>query len=346
MELDIFNPSRHIRRAVLFWLSLLLSCAFFVASYLDYTITDCLPTAMTNASFALFSLFVSSQTYRKDCSNNLALLYSGAMVMLVLFGILRHTIYHGLYLWASIFPIMFYIFVEKRQSFILCLIGFAAVTGGVIFKMYQHQGEIHAYLLINFIMSYICIWVTAHILEVKRKSSETSLGQLASRDALTGVYNRHALAHNFHRYRQESKKLPMSLLVLDLDYFKQVNDMHGHDVGDKVLIQTAALIDAFSDEHLVYRIGGEEFCIALHNADITQAMVKAEHIRLAIENYRFNQQDCPISLTASIGVYQCDHFNDLESVLRKADIELYKAKKNGRNQVMIGSEQELELASS
>ena len=101
------------------------------------------------------------------------------------------------------------------------------------------------------------------------------------------------------------------------------------------MIQTAALIDALSDEHLVYRIGGEEFCIALHNANVAQATRKAEQIRSAIEKFSFNDSTTPISLTTSIGVYQCDHYKDLESVLRKADKELYKAKKNGRNQIMV-----------
>jgi diguanylate cyclase (GGDEF)-like protein len=130
-----------------------------------------------------------------------------------------------------------------------------------------------------------------------------------------------------------------------LDFFKQVNDQYGHDVGDKVLVETAALLDALSDEHLVYRIGGEEFCIALHDSDLLQATYKAEQIRHAIERYDFNGAEVAIKLTASIGVYQCHHFDSLESVLKEADKELYKAKKNGRNQVMVCNEQASALSS-
>ncbi|MFD2015598.1 GGDEF domain-containing protein [Vibrio olivae] len=172
-------------------------------------------------------------------------------------------------------------------------------------------------------------------LEEKRDYSENSLGELASRDALTGVYNRHALIHNFETYRTQVDQQPMALLILDLDFFKSINDRFGHPTGDKVLVQTASLIDGLSGENLVYRIGGEEFCVALPNVSTNKAKQKAEHLRSAIEAFEFNDKETPIKLTASIGVYQCNRLISLEDVLKKADNELYRAKQNGRNQVMV-----------
>ncbi|MDA0116585.1 GGDEF domain-containing protein [Vibrio sp. T11.5] len=340
MELDIFNPSRQLRRAVLFWLSMLLALMSLIIATINVFFGVYHLLAITQSLFCSFSLYVALNSYRSSASLLLSNCYVYSIISLVCFTTRVYPIENGVFLWSFLYPVLFYLILGKRYGFIATLIGFISQLLIVIDKSLNDGFWGYFDLIINFTFAYLSVWLASHILEVKRKTSEASLGQLASRDALTSVYNRHALIHNFERYRQESETLPLSLLVLDLDYFKQVNDEFGHDIGDKVLRQTAALIDGLSDEHLVYRIGGEEFCIALHNTNIQHAMIKAEQIRMAIERYQFNSKEQPIYLTASIGIYQCDLYNNLDSVLKEADKELYKAKKNGRNQVMVCNEKE------
>ncbi|WP_194435113.1 GGDEF domain-containing protein [Vibrio fluminensis] len=335
MDLDIFNPSRHLRRAVLFWLSMFLSGATLIVAYLTINTGRATFFPFVELIFGFFSAYICYETYRDNASSTLRKTYVWSFMLTIASGVFLHPIQNGVYVWANLFPVMCYLILGKTSAKFVSPLGLAIIISLMMVQIIENPLSSHAYLIVNFVLSYLSIWAAAHILEVKRISSETSLGNMASRDALTGAYNRHALMHNFERYRQESKKLPMSLLILDLDYFKKVNDRYGHDVGDRVLAQTAALLDSFSDEHLVYRIGGEEFCIAFHNTPLKQATSKAEAIRQAIEEHQFHAEETPIRLTASIGVYECHHFHTLESVLKKADKELYRAKKSGRNQVMM-----------
>lgn len=337
MELDIFNPSRQLRRAMLFWLSMLLALVSLSLAFYCYVIGKFGPLHYPEIAFGLFSLYIAYHSYRETISKTIVSGYVLTLIALTSLATYNYPLEYGVHFWAFLFPMTFYMILGRRFGALATCLGFIG-QGTSIFLQLSMQGAQATWLLAsNFSFAYIAVWLFSHILEVKRRVSEASLGQLASRDALTGVYNRHALTHNFVRYHKESIKVPLSLLILDLDFFKAVNDQYGHDVGDTVLIQTAALIDGLSDEHLVYRIGGEEFCIALHNTDIGAARVKAEQIRYAIEHYQFNDASAPISLTVSIGVYQCDHYANLESVLKEADKELYRAKQNGRNQVMVCS---------
>ncbi|OAJ96265.1 GGDEF domain-containing protein [Vibrio bivalvicida] len=335
MDLDIFNPSRQLRRAVLFWLSTLLAFISACVTGYNLAVDQYSPHHYIETAFGLLSLYIAYHTYQESISKPFIIAYVFSLIGVTGLATYEYPLEFGVFIWACLFPIMFYLILGRRAGVLATSIGFIAQIGIISTRLWNDGIEGNSQLAINFSLAFITIWLTSHVLEVKRRVSEASLGQLASRDALTGVYNRHALTHNFERYRNESIKLPLSLLILDLDFFKAVNDQYGHDVGDTVLIQTAALIDGLSEEHLVYRIGGEEFCIALHNTCVRTAKEKAEQIRNAIEGYEFNDKSAPISLTASIGVYQCDHYANLESVLKEADKELYRAKQNGRNQVMV-----------
>ncbi|WP_076587700.1 GGDEF domain-containing protein [Vibrio ostreicida] len=346
MELDIFNPSRQLRRSVMFWLSTLfcLVSATIITVNLAWGVLDSI--TVVQSIFCLLSLYMTYSGYKKSVSLSMANGYIYSIIVVFYVSTSAYPIEYGFFLWSFLYPVLFYLILGKRYGFLATCIGFISQFVLIFWKSFADGSWSYTELTTNFILAYLSAWLASHILEVKRKTSEASLGQLASRDALTNVYNRHALVHNFERYHKESEILPLALLILDLDHFKQVNDQYGHDIGDKVLVQTAMLIDTLSDEHLVYRIGGEEFCIALHNTDMTHAIHKAEQIRTAIERSPFNNAEQPISLTVSIGIYQCNLYKDLESVLKEADKELYRAKKNGRNQVMVCNQNAQPLSSS
>ena len=335
MEEDLFNTARYLRRAVLLWLSFILAGASIVITFLNLTLHQPILLISIEVLFGFFSALMCFYTYRNYYSKWLSTLYCYTWIIVVTINTSYSQTYHGAFIWATVFPLMFYLVLGRKHGSLATLIGLIFTSMATLYRAQQINDEVNTYISMNFLLCYLCIWAITHTIEVKRNSSDQSLGQLASRDSLTGVYNRHALVHHFGANRTETKQHPMSLLILDLDFFKSVNDQHGHDVGDKVLIQAANLIDTYSGEHAVYRIGGEEFCITLKDTGKEKAIEKAERIRKAIAEFNFSPIEKAISLTASIGVYQYTAQDKLESVLQMADVELYKAKKNGRNQVMV-----------
>jgi diguanylate cyclase (GGDEF)-like protein len=161
------------------------------------------------------------------------------------------------------------------------------------------------------------------------------LEELATLDPLTGLNNRRHFAHIFHDEcaRGLRRNEAMSLLFLDLDHFKQVNDVHGHHFGDLALQATGACLKKKCRPYdTVVRWGGEEFVILLRATDETAARHFAERIRYAVENEM--HVGLPFSLTISIGLAQYRDNDTLESLTDRADKALLHAKQTGRNRVV------------
>ena len=168
--------------------------------------------------------------------------------------------------------------------------------------------------------------------EQLRQQNE-KLHELASKDMLTGVFNRRSLFEHLENIwnMTAQKQQSMSVVMLDVDHFKKLNDGYGHAVGDQVLRDVAAVIRKSAPEKsMVARYGGEEFCVVLPLMDLSRAAEAAEAIRHAIET----QLENPYRVTASIGV--ASNASDAESyniMLDRADKALYSAKHSGRNAV-------------
>jgi len=165
------------------------------------------------------------------------------------------------------------------------------------------------------------------------KKQEEELIKLAMTDQLTGLYNRHSLFDLAPKYLSEAKRhqFPLSLLVIDLDYFKNVNDTYGHVVGDIVLKSVGKVLkDSCRKEDFVARFGGEEFVMLLSHCDLNFAATKAETLKEAIESDKPNG----LTVTASIGVAGYSKNDDFDSLFEKADRAVYDAKNAGRNKVI------------
>jgi diguanylate cyclase (GGDEF)-like protein len=167
---------------------------------------------------------------------------------------------------------------------------------------------------------------------------QQQLYESATRDALTGAYNRRffidALDKDFsHAIRHET---PLSIVMLDLDHFKRVNDTWGHPAGDHVLQHLSATIErAIRNDDLFCRIGGEEFAILMRDTAERNACLFAERIRALIEQTKFTVDDTDIPVTISIGVSTLKSVihKDPQALLADADRYLYQAKGRGRNRV-------------
>lgn len=165
------------------------------------------------------------------------------------------------------------------------------------------------------------------------------LREQASRDALTGLYNRRYLEENLGQQvlRAVREGSSLSILMMDIDHFKHVNDTYGHPAGDKVLQTLAALLQScIRVDDIPCRYGGEEFCVLMPGATIAIASERAEHIRQAIQDMAIHDQGQEIRVTLSVGVSAYpQHGSSGEELLACADRALYQAKGTGRNRVIV-----------
>lgn len=174
--------------------------------------------------------------------------------------------------------------------------------------------------------------VEDELLEAKKHAE-----MLAYKDELTGLNNRRAFFDQGRRsFKQAARfKRPISVIMMDIDYFKRINDNFGHTVGDNVLRNISNLIKTIvRDIDIVARIGGEEFAFICPETGLDEAVNLAERIRQSIENCVIEDQSNKLQLTVSLGISTCMPENEtLEQMLIKADDALYIAKKKGRNQI-------------
>lgn len=176
-------------------------------------------------------------------------------------------------------------------------------------------------------------------IELQRQAQAFQL--LAKIDVLTGLPNRRgfdeALTDAFTRARRSA--LPITLVVIDIDHFKHVNDTWSHCVGDQVIKIVADIIRReIREVDIPARWGGEEFTVLLADTQISDALPICERVRLAVKNYDYSQIDAQFKLTISLGVAQTDIGIDEHKLLANADQALYRAKHYGRNQVVVFSD--------
>jgi diguanylate cyclase (GGDEF)-like protein len=184
----------------------------------------------------------------------------------------------------------------------------------------------------------LVIWLIGDSLVSRWRRREETFMKLSTVDSLTGLANRrHFMDVMRHECRRaERAGRPISLLMFDADHFKNVNDNHGHGVGDEVLVGLAQVltegIREFAD--LVGRLGGEEFAVLLPDADLAVAISVAERIRKTAEGRDFDFDGEKFSVTVSVGAASSSSVGyDPTALLHVADVMLYRSKKTGRNRV-------------
>jgi diguanylate cyclase (GGDEF)-like protein len=179
---------------------------------------------------------------------------------------------------------------------------------------------------------------------LKRSESETALEQASNTDPMTGVSNRRHFMPLLRREIARCRRLnhPVSLLMIDIDHFKQVNDSYGHPVGDQVICALADICRKVSRTiDVVARLGGEEFAILLPEARKEEALAVAERVRAAVENATVKAPGgAELKFTVSVGVAeQPSNDESEEKLIHLADQALYQAKAEGRNRVVADSAQ-------
>ncbi|WP_005034142.1 GGDEF domain-containing protein [Holophaga foetida] len=175
----------------------------------------------------------------------------------------------------------------------------------------------------------------AHEVET-RKTLEVELRVLATTDPLTGVYNRRRFLElgEYELAREARNGRGVSLLALDIDHFKRINDTYGHGVGDTTLVRFAQTCSTcLRGLDTIGRVGGEEFAVILPETRLEGACEVAERMREAVGNCRMSGPEGPFNITMSIGVAQLLEGEGFDELAKRADAKLYAAKHAGRNRV-------------
>ena len=191
-----------------------------------------------------------------------------------------------------------------------------------------------------FALPFLILTIATSLIYLKQASlREAQILHLSQTDPLTQLYNRRTAQEALTRQLGRSGSRPLSVVLLDLDFFKKINDQHGHLVGDRVLMAVAAVLrDSVRQHDLVARFGGEEFVLILDGMSCHSAKNVAERCRQQIAACKvLNDQDQLVVLSASFGVACVVPNGDatvVDEILRQADHALYAAKAGGRNQVV------------
>ncbi|MDH5657288.1 MAG: GGDEF domain-containing protein, partial [Spirochaetia bacterium] len=249
------------------------------------------------------------------------------------------------FMWLGFFPFLLYYMGGLLTGTALSLTFGIFLIGGYFLWPYfddaQRISELHAVQALAVFTSSLLL---AFFYEKQRRIYEYNLLFIAERDSLTGVLNRRGLIRlkDYINGRLE-RNILLSVLLLDIDHFKQINDSYGHDAGDRVLIElTGMLKNKLRKDDWIIRLGGEEFLILLEGIGKQQAVKIAEKLRNSVNHYPFTDIE---KLSISLGVDEYSKEMSFDELYKNVDDALYEAKKSGRNCVKVYEKIRMESAS-
>jgi diguanylate cyclase (GGDEF)-like protein len=236
-------------------------------------------------------------------------------------------------------PLLCYFLYERRLAFLLSIV--VITSGGLSYvSTIEPDGEwILGRAKYNLIFGGIVIIWSLNLYTGLQRKVENKLLQLANTDALTHLGNRHYFSSRsmaeLSKATRESH--PLSLIMIDIDNFKKVNDKWGHDCGDKALeLISDTLLDSARETDVCFRMGGEEFLILVPESNVEDTSILAERIRQAIESATLEWKGKPLKFTASFGIATLNvHGGNMDDLVEAADKALYKAKESGRNCIVV-----------
>ena len=240
--------------------------------------------------------------------------------------------------WFFIAMILGHLVVGNRFGFFIVALSILIVVSGnqlMSLSLSNHTliTFVMSLLIASLMMAAYSSKIIAYEANMLRQNGE--LKNMVNRDLLTGIMSRRFFMDMANHFFSASlrNKSPITLLMLDIDYFKNINDSYGHHIGDQMLIVFTETVSRYLRKSDIFgRLGGEEFGVVLFETDASGAMVLAEKIRQAIEDARYDVEGISIKMTTSIGVGErIDEDGSFERMIIRTDEALYHAKKGGRN---------------
>jgi diguanylate cyclase (GGDEF)-like protein len=255
------------------------------------------------------------------------------LLCMYIFGTVTHMPQHPeKAVWSTVFPFAFFYLAGLQAGLWLTIFSLAFTV--ITYQMYSWLGtslQVTLYGHTQTVGAFVLCSIFAYLYEKVRTQQEGLLKQSAQCDSLTGLLNRRGFDATSDTVVQQAlrSRHPLSVVLIDLDNFKQINDTQGHDAGDLFLKEISALLRTETrSSDLIVRWGGEEFLL-LMQTDEGGARQLSEKIRSAIAAYQFSSG----SQTASFGVAIHDPYESLEATIKRADQAMYLAKYGGKNKV-------------
>jgi diguanylate cyclase (GGDEF)-like protein len=328
-------PGNGYRRSVLQLLLLMTAMCSVIFSLLNW------PKEQSLASFELllggYCLLLLAFSRHEKNQFKLSFLYLVPLYTLFLYALTITREAETGFVWILVIPVLSHLLLGRWVGLWVSVSFMSLAFIIYIVHSLSEKNAVDILAISNLALAASAVLTFSHVYEVSRVRAHGKLLYLATTDNLTSLANRARFLDVFERERNHAVRnnADLSLLLLDLDHFKQVNDLHGHDVGDDVLKYVSASIShRLRITDLACRLGGEEFAVLLPGADLERAIIVAETIRKNISDLPYTKGDKIIPLSISIGASEYGYDGrDLESLYAIADGHLYKAKAGGRNKV-------------
>ncbi|RUP83863.1 GGDEF domain-containing protein [Alteromonas sp. KS69] len=260
-----------------------------------------------------------------------------ALYTVILIGILSASFTSALYSWLFIVPVLSYLLLGTQLGTIYSVLYVLSGCGILTYRHIVHNPDTPVIAIVNIALTLTAIWALSYTYERKRAETVKRLQEMASLDPLTGLNNRLLLGSIFDMLCETlpEKQKSVSMVLVDLDHFKRVNDKYGHGVGDAVLVDVSRIINSMRRRNdWAFRFGGEEFCLLVPDVTPSQAHSIAERLRHSVE-HTLSVEGFDAKMTVSIGVARWpENGNALSEIYKVADERLYKAKEQGRNQTV------------
>lgn len=275
---------------------------------------------------------------KREQTQAIAKWYLIIFITCLLFIFTKENVPKSVYIWGFLVPFLSYLLLGRFWGAIYTAVFITLTALLYLYKFHAIEEMMSIGFVSNLISCALITWFLAYEYELLSNRTQSGLIALAAHDALTGLYNRSWLEYIFNQElinsRNNNEKL--SIIILDVDWFKKINDTYGHSCGDEVLRSIAHLIRlSIRESDSAFRIGGEEFCIILPSTEIEKAKDASERIREQVEKKFYQYGSKNISITLSCGVAQSHSYEDnIQTLLKIADKRLYAAKNGGRNQVV------------
>ena len=322
---DVSNTPKFIVKST--QLMSLLSGLALLPIFVIYLFKGNMTVALGTGAFSVIQIYCAFLIYRDKYHPYIGLLAIAPLMFVTsCYGIYALGVTASYWAFLSVFG--FYFTLNIRIARLVNL----AYLVCILFASYQ---ALELDLFIRFSLGIVGISVFLYLCVYEIQSQHNSLAEMSITDVLTGLHNRSLLDHTLEKaiHQNQRSKIPMSLLMVDIDFFKLINDNYGHPVGDEVLKKVSAIMkDNFRKTDTLFRVGGEEFLILLSDSDLKNSGRVAERLRKAVEA-------APIiaghPVTISIGVSQLNKQSQWKDWMAECDKLLYFAKGNGRNQVAI-----------
>ena len=327
------------RRALLHWLLILTAVFCFGFAVLNLT-RGVYHLAGLELAVTVFAVVLIYTLPRSRNIQPWSLLYVLALFSMLIAALLTPGLSDKVFVWFFLIPVIAHFLHGRRFGMPLSLI-LLAIAWTLYYKYHFNKPDLLEIVgITNVVACSLVLTGGVYAYETAREKAEERLHRIASTDSLTGLPSRkhlRELLDDTLTQAQESET-GFSLLTLDLDHFKAINDQYGHDVGDKVLVAVADVMrERLRSSDTPARWGGEEFLILLPNTDLPGTEQVAEGIRQAISELELEADNSRIQVTISIGIAQFPQDGQtIRELLVTADQRLYQAKHEGRNQVVAG----------